>query len=506
MKLLRTLPCALALVAGNLAACGEDPATGGAGGGNTGGNAGGDGGSSSQNGGGPGVDWTTVNHLTVVELGTVDTSKNAEIEFEIPDKTLGFTLIADIEDPARKVGISQMSRVGGQNVVESFDLPGRFQPQFLSPQDVAAQNPQTDLPDAMPLATGEWRALLKAEDPVTAVRARLLVRRTSDGLFHGGAVDIAVRVAPEAATQAYVEQVLSTMFNEVVSPQVGLDQGELTFDDLAAEYGSVDTDAEFHEMVRTTATDPKFPRLNLYVVSAMPVFPEAYAFAGGIPGPTLPGTSTHAVVWIPTGSLELDAVVLAHEYGHLAGLFHVREFAGSEDVLDDTLFGDPTNLLRPTAAVTATTLSPKQITVIQASALYRGILEDGAEPEPALGAMPEAEPKWRHDAEVEPRAPRSDLEALLASHWCARSPGRLDHVWSEARAQADALIDLAADNAAPPFVRLRALLLVERFADAAQRERGAKLLRALAKDTKQPLALRSWASRRVAAFVDGGVQ
>jgi hypothetical protein len=487
------------LLAGHLAGCSDDDVSGGGGAGAGGGTS-----SSMPTGGGPttssGVDWTTVNHLTLVDLGTIDTSKDPEIELDIPDKTLGFTLVADIDEADGRVGISEMSRVGAQNVVENFDLPGRSEPQFLGPQSVAAQNPQTDLPDAMPLATGAWRARLKAEEPVKDVRARLLVRRTSDGLFHGGAVDVAVRVAPEAATQAYVEEVLAAMFDGYVSPQVGLDEGDVSFEDLAAEYSSIDTDPEFREMVRTAVSDPKYPQWNLFVVTAIPIFPDAYAFAGGLPGSLLPGTSTNAVVWVPTGSVELDAVVLAHEYGHLAGLFHVREFSGgNEDVLGDTVFGDTTNILRPAVSLTATTFSPEQITVVRGSALYRGILEEGGTPGPSLGATGGPAPKWRQHAEIAPRVPTSELEALLASHWCARAPGLLGHIWSEARGQGDALLDLAVDDGAPPFVRLRAILLVDRFGESPQRTQADELVRRLAFDSKTPAALRGWASRRVGA-------
>ena len=383
-----------------LAGCSDDEVAGGGGaGGST---------SSAINGGSTsnstGIDWTTVNDLTVVDLGTIDTSQNPEIELDIPDKTLGFTLVVDVEDSGRKVGISEMSRVGGQNVVESFDLPGRTnEPQFLGLQSAAAQNPQTDLPGAMPLETGAWRARLKAEDPVTDVRARLLVRRTSDGEFHGGVLDVAVRVAPEAATQAYVEEVLGVLFESYLSPQVGLDEGEIAFADLAAEYGAVDSDTEFREMVRITGADPSFPRWNLYVVNEMPIFPEALAFAGSLPGSLLPGTSTNAVVWVPTGSVDLDAAILAHEYGHLAGLYHVREQAGgNEDVLGDTVFGDTTNFMRPIVSLTATTFSPKQLTVLQGSALYRGILTDGGEPRPSQSAASPHAPRRRTAGRTHP--------------------------------------------------------------------------------------------------------
>jgi hypothetical protein len=454
-----------------------------------------------------GMDWTTVNDLTVVDLGTIDTSENPEIELDIPDKTLGFTLVVDIENTEHKVGVSEMSRVGGQNVVESFGLPGRTDPMFLGLHSRAAQNPQTDLPDAMPLATGAWRALLKAEDPVTDVRARLLVRRTLDGAFHGGVVDVAVRIAPEAATQAYVDEVLALLFESYLSPQVGLDKGEVAFGELAAEYGAVDTEAELHEMVRATASDPSFPRWNLYAVNEMPIFPEALGFAGAIPGSLLPGTSTNAVVWIPSGSVETDAALLAHELGHLAGLFHVREEAGgNEDLLSDTVFGDTTNFMRPIISLNATTFSPKQVTVIQGSALYRGILTDGGEPRPAQTAATLPEPKWRADAEVAPRAPQTELEALLASHWCPRAPGLLEHIWSEARPHADVLLDIAADGGAPPFVRLRALALIDRFGDGPQRHQADRLIRGLASDGQVPASLRGWASRRNAGVAKRGAR
>lgn len=445
-----------------------------------------------------GPDWTTVNDLTVVDLGNVDTSKDPNVEFEIPEKTLGFTVVVDIEDVEHKVGVSEMSHDGGQNIVENFDLPGRTEPQFVGLQSAAAQNPQTDLPDAMPLATGAWRARVKAEEPVTDVRTRLLVRRTSDGVFHGGVVDVAVRVAPEAATQEYVEEVLAALFDGYLGPQVGLDRGDVGFGDLAEAYGSVDDDSELREMVRTTAADPAFPRWNLYVVNEMPIFPEALAFAGSIPGSLLPGTSSSAVVWVPTGSVDLDAAVLAHEYGHLAGLFHVREQVGdNEDVLSDTVFGDTTNFMRPVVSLNATTFSPQQLTVIQGSALYRGILSEGAQPSPAQGAISLPEPKWRSEAETAPRAPQTELEALLAGHWCARAPGLLEHVWSEARAHTDALLALAADDAAPAFVRQRALSLVERFGESAHRRDAERLIQRLASDGRQPALLRGWASRHV---------
>jgi hypothetical protein len=94
-----------------------------------------------------------------------------------------------------------------------------------------------------------------------------------------------------------------------------------------------------------------------------------------------------------------DATGLRHEAGHFAGLFHTSEFApGYGDPLSDTpQCDDPATLLEtcpdfgnamfPGGLSTPGTLSPLQVRVVQASALYRGVYAPGEEPmEPSPSA------------------------------------------------------------------------------------------------------------------------
>jgi hypothetical protein len=124
----------------------------------------------------------------------------------------------------------------------------------------------------------------------------------------------------------------------------------------------------------------------------------------------------------------------------------------------------------------ATTFTNAQVRVLQGSALYRGILEDGGQPAPPLlivppqGAPASPDHVWRSTGTSANVTARSDpLEHVLAAVWCADAG--IDHLALAARVAGEGhlgrlrLRALAEKRDAPALLRARALRAYVRAAE-----------------------------------------
>jgi hypothetical protein len=59
---------------------------------------------------------------------------------------------------------------------------------------------------------GLWRILLGSDGPLDAANVRVWVRKTEDGQFHGGVIDVNVFIAPNSAPQSYIDFVVDNLF------------------------------------------------------------------------------------------------------------------------------------------------------------------------------------------------------------------------------------------------------------------------------------------------------
>ena len=375
--------------------------------------------------------------LEELDLGTVQLGQ--AIVFPVPDRTLGFTVLAATPAVDQVIGIYQLRHSGGNSVIYNFAMAGHTLQVFADQGWCTCADPQSDSADAMPVQPGEWRVLLGSDGSASEAGVRVWARRTLDGAFHGGAVDVNVFVAPGTVDQSYLSQVISGLF-----PWAGLDVGSVQYLALSSDYSHVANQAAYRQMLMTSANVGSEPALNLFVVGSFGgELQGAAGVAGGIPGsPMQHGTARSGVAFIPTGNPGYDAVILTHETGHIGGLFHTSEMSVQEtDPLSDTvecdwgtMQGNPgacpdvSNVMFP-IAYGAVAFSPAQLKVIEGSAIYRGILQQGGQPS---GPLPMILPPGTQAplplGAIAPvrggivptaaRPARDELERLLYAGWC----------------------------------------------------------------------------------------
>ena len=321
-------------------------------------------------------------------------------------------------------------------------------------------------------------------------------RQTLDGNFHGGLLDVNVFIAGDAATPEYMSGVVADAFADYA----GLVLGAVTYSALGAEYETLDSEPQVFDALAQTAGAPGRPAINVIVVSVLTgELESAHGLAAGIPGVALEhGTHASGVIMTTTNQSWLDRIVLRHEVGHLAGLFHTTEIESNigdrlgdtplcEDVVNQLdACPDALNVMFPFPGF-GDEFSAMQARVIEGSALYRGIVEEGggaAESMSGPSALGEAD-----DAHLTVAGGAKDARAggadaasapwlnalppgagrLLQSAWCAAQPGHVDPYAALRRAgavDARALLAVGADPRAPGYVRRRALAAAGRSAPA----------------------------------------
>lgn len=441
--------------------------TGGPGGAGTGG-----GGGAGGAGGAPDPWAGPVESLAELDLGDVEFGV-AE-QFPIPDKTLGFIVQAEGQDANAVVGIYRLRPPIGGSVIFNFAMTGHATQVFGGLQFIAGADPQSDSVDAYPVKAGAWKVTLGSDNESgTHAHTRVWVRRTSDGAFHGGVVDVNLFIVQGVASQAYMNQVLEAFF-----PYAGLEKGNVAVYTADPSFATIGSRQEYRDMLAATGGLPDAPAVNLFVVDdfADSDFGGAIGVAGGVPGsPMRHGTGQSGLAYEPSGDPGYDATVLMHEIGHLGGLFHTTEFQITEtDPLSDTAecpegtiqsnpgqCPDKDNVMFP-IAYGATAFSEAQLLVLHGSALYRGILDAGGVPSPPLlvaggPARPpfvEAQDGARDDGiRAMPRSP-DPLERALGALWCSG-----DFTGAALRAARDPAVALARASARSAPARLRAIAL-----------------------------------------------
>ncbi|MGK4004441.1 hypothetical protein WMF31_17530 [Sorangium sp. So ce1036] len=450
----------------------------------------------------------------------------------IPPGTLGFTAIARRDTPSpsfEPVGIKEIRDPEGTPLAADYSIPGTLA--FFYNQGIGtAAVPQTGTTASVPLVPGIYWVTVgdgTSEDPDLLAHLTVWRRQTLDGRFHGGIIDINAFIAGDAHPAEYVQQALRTAYQGYV----GLRVGRITPHSLGREWERIDEENLPH-VFEQTAGAPGRPALNVIVVSQLD---GALLGASGAT-PSAPavalehGTRLSGLVVLLYGNPVIDTIILRHELGHLAGLFHTTEIQpGFGDPLDDTAQCDDvnrhmescpdfSNIMFPTGGDFSGKITPQQTTVMQASAFYRGIVEEGggaADPLPVDPATPASGPSSAPPAGGAP--PRGPAPApgrgawaaalppraatLLAGHFCAHSVAAGVDYFALLRAAGgagvDPLLAVGRDPGAPAHVRARALAAVGR---AAAPPAGALAeLEALAADPRLPRVARLGAIQGVAS-------
>lgn len=419
------------------------------------------------------------------ELDLGDKGLGLLVPIPIPDRTLGFTMVVRAPAQNEVIGVSLLRNPSSVAVVSNFAMDGHNTQVFGNLGWVAAANPQADSAAAFPVQAGKWRFLLGDDDgSVMQAHVSVWVRRTEDGQFHGGVMDVNVFIAPNVANQGYMNQVLSAMFN---GKYAGVDLGTVTFYSLPQSATVISDYNEYRALIASTGGVGTHPALNLFVVQDFSDngFGQAIGVAAGIPGNAPEsGTTLSGVAYTPTGDPNYDGSILRHEVGHLGGLFHTTEFQITEtDSMSDTPSCDSNtiqnnpnacpdngNMMFP-IAYGATAMSTGQLRVIQGSALYRGVLNAGGTPASPFPKPPSPNspapwgiaemlvddgPDPLLDEGIALPASPSPLISVLGGVYCKRGSDP-EALAIEVAGDAQTLLDVAYDLSLPSFVRARAL-------------------------------------------------
>ncbi len=461
--------------------------------------------------------------LEEIDLGVVKVDEL--LTFEVPENTLGFTTIIQPFGNYGRVGAKQLQSPTQQKVIDNYKIDGTDWVFSWYGITVAAV-PQSDAASAMPkVKTGTWQLLLGNPFGVEdQAQVSVWLRRTHDGAFHGGVMDVNVFIAANAAPESHMDEVLALAFKS----WAGIELGSVSYFALGPQWSVID-ETSFLQLEKKSIDGKVAPALNLFVVSDLTgEMEQAAGISPGIPGQGIVhGTHASGVVMEAIADLDLAALVVRHEAGHLAGLFHTSEIApGFFDPLSDTptcsdVMGklyecaDAGNIMFPVANPEAITFSTMQQRVLQGSSLYRGTLQKAPESSD-LGNPPDS-PSAAPPAAGNPAAhSSSSLHAgklsalwkqrlgtvaahLITSHWCThfRRAAPVAHATRLSQLlKAPQLLALAQDHALAPFLRKRALLALEKLPRQAPISAAAQTL---AMSPSQPRAVRLGALRLLAA-------
>lgn len=432
---------------------------------------------------------------TLEEIDLGPKTLNVLHGFEVPEHALGITTIVEAPGIQDVIGISRLRAPSGEYVAFDFSVMGKSNYSFVKQGWIGAASVQSDLPQAWPVQSGLWRILLGSDGPLDTANVRVWVRKTADGVFHGGEIDVNVFIAPNAAPQNYIDFVVSNLFQDYA----GLKIGTVKFLALDSAFSIIDTFEQYRALLASSASEKSTPALNMFVIDKFgSEFGQAIGVAGGIPGSaTLHGTTMSGVAYQPSGDPNYDVTVLRHEIGHLAGLFHTTEFATEDtDPISDTVecptatmqsnpdkCPDISNTMFPIAA-SGTELTNAQVRVIQGSALYRGVFSAGGAPDPASNAVapqPSYKPKglsFVHDLsdKLMPTNP-TPLERVLGGVWCAHANADYEAlaVRVAGASAVESLRALVLDESRADLLRARALGAYTRVSVAAERTRALDL-------------------------------
>ncbi len=422
--------------------------------------------------------------LAELDLGTIPIEDT--VKFPIPDRALGITTLSE-SGKSGLIGIGRLRPPAISNpVIFNFEIPGTGLQTFVGERIVVGGSPLSELADAWPVEEGNWVLDLASDEIPTSARTRVFVRRTEDGAFHGGQFDVHVFIAPGVADQGYVSTVLSTLSQSYYGPELGITLGNVTFNNLPNSFVTIADQAEYRSLLASSAGVGSAPAINLFVVGDFGgEIDNALGVAGGIPGsPMVHGTTMSGVAYTPTGDTGYDASILAHEIGHLGGLFHTTESqVAAQDPFSDTpacaniqnpqSCADISNVMFP-IAYGAGDFSPLQVRTLQGSALYRGVLQEGGAVAPplfpVLGPQPSEAPLPATTLASPGPWPQVDSSEtwLLAAHWCAHSGDVAAQLWQSTFAQRESELLALASSHENDLVRARALRLLARFATSSE--------------------------------------
>jgi hypothetical protein len=312
--------------------------------------------------------------LSAVDLGVH--AVGSALEIEVPEGALGATLLGRAHGDFGFVSLVR----NGDALVEDFGFDGVRRFLSLRPRVgerevsmLAMALPQSDA--ALPLRPGSYELTLAAAGDAPAEEVSLTLWLRDRGA--GGVFDVRIFAADGVAEPSYFE----AMAERALQGFAGMAVGTVSVHPLPAEALVIDDDAELIDLLQATAGRDGAPAVNVIAVSDMSgMLGSPVGRAAGIPAIGVEhGTELSGLALEISGELWLDAQVLRHEVGHLAGLFHTSDAYGfdplsdtptCEDVDGDGCL-DEHNAMFPRPSPVRSGLSETQQRIVLGSTLYR---------------------------------------------------------------------------------------------------------------------------------------
>jgi hypothetical protein len=331
------------------------------------------------------------------DLGTI--TSDAPFKITIPQNAIGFHLVVEVDASVgtEQIGIAQVIAPSGELVVDDFYSPGNKVPFATEFGIVAISIPQTSATAKEPVEPGEWTVIASTVGNLPT-RAKLFVRTTEDGQFHGGALDLRLYIpdglvvpsrsahAITAGTAASDPAIAAQLdgFYTTLKQVFDLDRGNVEFVALPSAYADMTDPAMRNEAMRMTSSSGT-PAAHFILVNAL-----ATATGNTLWGTTTWNPGTAMVTGHPMTGVFLnvslskspaaDGGVMVHELGHFLGLYHTTENDRRyHDPLDDTpecqpsesVCPDVNNIMFAGSRSGGPTASAQQRRVVWGSPLYR---------------------------------------------------------------------------------------------------------------------------------------
>ena len=132
-----------------------------------------------------------------IDLGSV--TSDVPVEVSIPEHTLGFHIVVEAGTATEPLGIASLRSPSGELAIDECFPIGIRSPAAGQLGIAAASVPHTSFTASRPVEPGVWTVefFIASGQPA---RAKVFVRTTPDGAFHGGALDVRVYI-PEGLEQ-----------------------------------------------------------------------------------------------------------------------------------------------------------------------------------------------------------------------------------------------------------------------------------------------------------------